>query len=279
MKAIGTLFERMSAPYEIEVSKATDALNMGQAQVALEIVESILREVANQPDALLMKGIALSQLGQNEEASKVFVAAVTASPNSVKARFNAAVHEYNAGRVGLAQQLLQDALKIDPNHVGSMALLERIMPIPAPTAEYPRPDPTKPAADVDLGVPFVSAMGPYWVALGWILFVLMGLSTVVTFYAIFTSPAFQQALSNPKNLDQVTALSADLSKSIPIWAGFLDIGARFGALIWLIIDLNHRRGNYLWVLPFALCGCMLGLGWMVMPLYLLLGRNPVRFSK
>ena len=275
MDSIGTLCQRMSSSYDAEVNQATDALNNGNPNLALEIVEKVLVQVPNQPDALLMKGIALSQLNRSEDASKLFVEAVQASPNSVKARFNAAVHEYNAGRVGIAQQLVKDALSIDPNHQGSKELLNRLLPTNIEST--PAYGSTIAPAQLQVtrentGVPLVNAMGPFWVALGWGLILLTFASFFYTNFLLFTSPAFSKMLSNPGNFDQINAASVELQKNIPNWLQLIDILSRVVALLWMIIDLNHRRGNYLWILPQLLCG-LVGCGWMVTPLYMILGRK------
>jgi hypothetical protein len=40
----------------------------------------------------------------------------------------------------------------------------------------------------------------------------------------------------------------------------------------MVLDLNHRKGNMLWLIMQIPCSCC-GLGWLTLPIYLLFGRK------
>jgi hypothetical protein len=52
-------------------------------------------------------------------------------------------------------------------------------------------------------------------------------------------------------------------------AGF---GSLLGIVIWSIMDLIDRRGNFIWLIPNVICSCC-GFGWITLPIYILAGRN------
>jgi hypothetical protein len=52
-------------------------------------------------------------------------------------------------------------------------------------------------------------------------------------------------------------------------AGFASL---IGILIWSIMDILDRRGNFVWLIPNIICSCC-GFGWITLPIYILAGRN------
>ena len=52
----------------------------------------------------------------------------------------------------------------------------------------------------------------------------------------------------------------------------LGYAANFGVIIYMILDLVHRRGSMVWLIAHIPCSCC-GLGFVTLPIYLLTGRK------
>jgi tetratricopeptide (TPR) repeat protein len=138
-------------------------------------------------------------------------------------------------------------------------------PVPGAANQYYRPpDYAEPAHSI----PFVENMGSAWIAIGWGLAVL-DLALFVFALAVFI-PAFSQAFSGNGDPQQVQARMEGLAgiRVIQIggWASHILI------IVWTIIDLIDRRGNWVWMIPNVVCTCC-SFGWLTLPIYILAGRN------
>ena len=101
----------------IHVAEA--ALNAGSPRVALQVVQNILDRSPDDTHALLIRGDALTQLAQNEQAASTFQRALRKDPASVH------------GKLGLARirlttdpndavGLLRDILHTEPNNISAL---------------------------------------------------------------------------------------------------------------------------------------------------------------
>lgn len=253
------------------VDRATDALNGGRPADALAIADEIRRSVGPAADEALIRGIALSQTGQTAAAGDAFAEAIRQAPSSHKARFNAAIHEFNAGNISGATELARAAAALDPEHGGTRELLARIEEA-SPT---PPPRVASAAAAPIEALAWVGRLGSVWLAIALVLFGVGLAATALQFY--ITSELMPRGAAQ-KGLSDVMATSmklAELARRHPL-AGLaqgLWFVALFGTIGWTILDLFRRMGNLMWLAAVIPLSC-LGLPWLGLMIYLLFGRRP-----
>jgi len=150
------------------------------------------------------------------------------------------------------------------------------MPSPPPSGPGPMPTNLPPVsnpyaksgyAEPAHSLPFVENMGSAWVAIGWF-FAALSLLGFIIGIVIFAS-AFGQFDPNKPELIQAAMEKSSGLLWISRIAGF---GSLLGIVIWSIMDLIDRRGNFVWLIPNVLCSCC-GFGWITLPIYILAGRN------
>ena len=104
------------------VDVAVAALNGGSPRVALQVAQSVLSRKPDDVRALLVRGDALTQLGQNQDASTAFQRALELDPASLHGKLG-------LGRLRLttdpaeARVLFQDVLKSEPRNVSALTNL------------------------------------------------------------------------------------------------------------------------------------------------------------
>jgi tetratricopeptide (TPR) repeat protein len=76
--------------------------------------------------ALVLEGLALLDLGRNQQACDAFLAAVEREPASAQLQYNLAHAQYAAGRYAEATAAAQRALAIDGSHHASQRLLAQL---------------------------------------------------------------------------------------------------------------------------------------------------------
>jgi hypothetical protein len=114
-------------------------------------------------------------------------------------------------------------------------------------------------------MPLIERMEPYWTVGGWIV---AGASFVLAL--LFVSIIFPYMSSHTGGAD---AAIRDLGSNPKIGiVRVLYLLANLGGLAFIALDAINRRGNLLWLLPQAICGCT-GFTWVILPIYLLAGRN------
>ncbi|MFZ4507996.1 MAG: tetratricopeptide repeat protein [Fimbriimonas sp.] len=287
------------------VDQATQSIQAGQFAQALEFLEQAVALTPNDSEAYVLQGICLSQLGRADDATSAFRKAITVSPYNAKAYFNLAVHQYQIGDKVEALAMAEEAAKIDVKHANARALIEKIRsdsePKPAqaasaynpadplsapqgsipPRTERPAPGPSAPSAPGQPytprggyeaapagGITFIQNMGPSWVLIGWVLalmsLVALGLSLSQM------APLISAAASG--NSAQIETLSKQMQQNSNPLVQVLSYGSLFGILLWTIMDLIDRKGNFVWLIPQVLCSCC-GFGWLILPIYILAGRK------
>ena len=253
------------------IQQATDFVNAGKFEEALERSRAVLVTDPNSGDAKLIEAIALSQLGNSRDASEAFSAAIRLAPTNVKARFNAAVHEFNMGNTGQARTLATEALNLDPEHEGTKTLLEKMGPEPVPLQggmQYPReaPEGFEPAHE---GITFIRNLGPSWVMIGWFLAICSAASFAYSAYGLATHWSELMAAMSSKDQAQMQAVTKAMQNPMTQIIAWGVLGAN---MVWTIMDLIHRKGNFAWLIAHVPCTC-LGLSFITQPLYILLGRK------
>ncbi len=288
---------------ETLIDRATDALNGGDAEGALAIAEEIRAGEGPNADEALIRGIALSSLGRSAPASDAFAEAMRRAPGSHKARFNAAVHEFNAGNAAGARELAAEAARLDPQHGGTRDLLGKIeatlnpgaggsssassasaSPVEPPAlssaeyAAYARPG--MPGATgggsgaEEENLPWIGRLGPAWTAIGVGILILGSLA-----FAITTALSFRYMPSLAAVNDPGAGFSAGLRASQQVQrdplgfvAGIVGFFTNVATILWTVLDLVRRRGNFVWLVGVIPLSC-LSLGWIIVPIYLLAGRK------
>ncbi|MEI8282714.1 MAG: tetratricopeptide repeat protein [Armatimonadota bacterium] len=261
----------MSEDQNSTIQQATDFVNAGKFEEALESSRAVLVTDPNSGDAKLIEAISLSQLGQSRDASEAFSAAIRMAPTNVKARFNAAVHEFNMGNTGQARTLANEALNLDSNHEGTKTLVEKMGPEQAPPQggmQYPReaPEGFMPQNE---GIAFIRNLGPTWVMLGWFLVICSFASFAYSAYNLVIHWADLMSAVSSKNQAQIQAVSNAMQTPLMQIFAWVVLGAN---MVWTIMDLIHRKGNFVWLIGHIPCTC-LGLSFITQPLYILLGRK------
>jgi len=296
------------------IDQASQSIQSGQYEAAIPLLDQALALSPANIDAHILKGICLSQTGKPAEATDSFNKAIILDPNSAKAHFNLAVHQYSQGLKREALESAKAASALDGAHTGARQMISTIekelgmgeaisgpnindplSPSQAPPVgamssnpyDSPRqvgqpagphvgghiPTPTEnpymkqPYSQPAHSIPFVENLGGAWVGIGWGLAVLSFIGFAVAIVAVFS------ALGGANFSDPEAVNRAMESKSGLMWisriAGF---GSLIGILIWSIMDIIDRRGNFVWLIPNIICSCC-GFGWITLPIYILAGRN------
>lgn len=261
------------------VRQATEALQGGDAARALELATQALASDPGNSEALVLKGIALAQTGQPAAATEAFRGAIAADPSNPKAYYNLATHYYQQGEKNQALAMAQEALRADPGHAAARELVsliegEQAPPTAAAPPETPYGTPYS-APEYRQGydqpahaIQFVGNLGPKWLNLGWGLVAASAAVFVISW--IMVGPQvmeqIQAAMKDPQAAQAMRNNVGNLGLSIVSWI------IQIGTLVWMVLDIADRRGNWLWILPFAIC-CCCGMQWLVMPIYFLNGRK------
>lgn len=279
----------MPEPYDREglIDRATDAINGGESTRALEIAEEIRKGEGPNADEALIRGIALSSLGRTAEASDAFAEATRRAPQSHKARFNAAVHEFNAGNVEGARVLANEALALDPAHSATRGLVQKIFEHANPAPEEVEPSPVdvpartsapRPwepqAGDEEEPLPWIGQLGTTWTTIGGVIVVLAFLGFVATTAITLRELSRYEMGGSYEEAIRASRAAMNALQKDPIAnaAGHYSNLTGVAAILWTILDLVRRRGNFLWLMGVVPCSCF-SFGWLILPLYLLLGRK------
>lgn len=242
------------------VERAINLLNARNFAEALEISRSLLVTDPANSQAKLVEAIALSNMGNRSDAAEAFESAIALDPSSTKARFNAAVHEYNAGDLHNATKFAEETLDLDPSYQPARDLIQRMKgskPAEIGEVSYPRQSASEfdqPYENVDI----VRSLGSKWIVIGWCLSILSCALILMPLAKIVSSGVAPGAGISIGNLGLGYVLAGVLVNGLSI--------------IWMVMDIIHRRGPFGWLVGHIPAGC-LGLGFITLPLYILLGRK------
>ena len=151
----------MSAEQAQEFLKqATQSLQTGQFQQALELVEQSIALKGDDSEAYILKGIALSQTGQPDGASEAFRKAISLAPYNPKAYYNLAVHSYAQGQKAEALEMAREAVRLDTKHSGARDLVTRIEAESMPNADVRAPRVEEPLAPSGMEPPPGTGVAP-----------------------------------------------------------------------------------------------------------------------
>lgn len=296
------------------LEQATQSLQSGQYQQALELIDQAIALKEDDSEAHVLRGIALSQLAQPDQATEAFRRAISLSPYNVKAYFNLAVHYFSLGQKAEALEMAREAVRIDAKHSGARDLIARIEgetqaanafqapqtpdpsrigdPLATPT-ETPGAQPPGPAGPYQSAPPptgyhrpgyetsgehslqFIANMGKNWDTIGW---VLIGIGILIDIFAVVQlASMWDQVMAAMQNPAQAREFQEQMyaSNFLGTIMQIFSYLATIGGLVWMILELSDRRGNWLWLLPyFLVCCCTCGmLQPVVMGIYILTGRK------
>ncbi|MFN3683848.1 MAG: tetratricopeptide repeat protein [Fimbriimonadaceae bacterium] len=263
---------------------AAEKLQAGDYQGALEHADGALALDRGLAEGWMLRGVALSSLGRKAEASESFQQALQLEPQSVKVRYNFAVHLHRVGELDQAARLLEEVLSLEPGHEQAKALLATVRSQREPSGfgyaapEAPQPYRMAPPSDEQApsghALKFVENLGPGWNALG-VLLVVLSLGMFV-YFLLALGPAMleqmQFAMRDPEGFrkaqeaGQLQQAGGGPAYTLLSWVVRLSL---FG---WVGLDIADRRGSWLWFAPIVLL-CCCGLEGLGALLYLGFGRK------
>lgn len=276
------------------IQQASEAIQAGQFSTALDHIDRSIALDSSDSEAYVLRGVALSNLNQSEQASAAFQEAIALAPHNSKAFYNFAVHLYSGGVKDRALEMAREASRLDQNHTAAAELASRIeretrgypmqepptMAPPTMTSEgTPFAAPPQPGSYYrpgyyDYSAPvhslaFIEKMGKSWDVIGWVLASAGGVLFVVRIVNAFgaVSRAMSQVGGQSYNPFDMSYLSHDIVVFL------LVLGVALFTILWIVFDIVDRRANWLWAVPLLL-GCCCGLHWLVLGLYIPLGRRP-----
>jgi tetratricopeptide (TPR) repeat protein len=267
------------------INQSAEAIKNQDFETALHLADQAIALDASASDAHTMRGIALSQLRQADSATAAFQQAIALDPTSVKAFYNFATHLYSQGRKQDALTYANQALAREPGHSASMNLVRLIEQEfsapeapPSPGMPYSEPPTATPYMREGYGpprggsntIPFISKLGPTWLVIGWLLAIVSAAQFVYSISLV--APIFNDVMKQITASNDTSALQAKIQSVMPPWLSVVSLAAQIGCLTWMIMDLIHRRGNFLWLVPMILCTCC-GFQFMVLPIYIVTGRG------
>lgn len=296
----------MSEQADQLVQQAVQSLQDGNFRSALEFADQAIAIEPSHAEAFVMRGIALAQAGQPDAATESLRRAIALDPRNAKAYYNLATHRYQLGEIQEAKALAEEALRIEPTHAAALDLLARIeeernsATRVAPPPASPPQSAGQPGAWPSEGTPplqdrpqsaydqaggyyvrpgyeprhgavgFVDRLGKTWPAIGWLLSAVSLTLTVIVFtVGIRALEMIFQPGVTPEQLQR------ELQATLGGFAGgvnLVGIVVLVLTFFWVVTDLVDRRGNFAWLVAFIPCTC-LGLQWLVLPIYLLVGRK------
>jgi len=273
----------MSEQAHAFLTQANQAIQDGRFEEALTQANQAILLDASLGEAYMARGIAQAQLGQADSATQSFREAISFSPTNAKPYYNLAAHQYRIGERTEALAMVRESLRLDPTNAAALDLIRLIdsesgaIPPSSPNAQPGYGSPYGSATEspyVRAGygapvgaLPFIDRLGTTWIVIGW---VLSTLSLVILATSVLMMlPMITQIMANPANQ---AAISADWTAKAGVGYTLVNIGSWVAWLlmvVWGVLDIVHRRGNWLWLLGFVCC-----FHFIIGPLYILLGRKP-----
>src|SRR5579862_2696620 len=95
------------------IDQAQTAIQANNPQYASELLRQSIAYNGKDSDSYLLLGICLAQMKMPADAENSFKKATSLNPESVKARYNLAVHQYSQGQVRAALNNARKATEID----------------------------------------------------------------------------------------------------------------------------------------------------------------------
>ncbi len=247
------------------LAQAAESLRRGSPKDAVSKSEEALRSNPDCGEALLILGVAESQLNRRDAATAHLRRATDLLPDRPHARYNLAVHLQNNNDASWRSEA-EAVLELSPEHEGARKMLGR--PVAAVTPDRPyAPGPFTYMGGQDEkthSLSFLEGREKLWQGMGW---------TLVVFGALVT---LGLKMHMPFALPEINAHTrmAGAPKTDPlsilIIAGW--IGAGVLTFMFLLADMVDRRARFMWLIPLTAC-CFLGIPAAPLAMYLAMGRK------
>lgn len=257
------------------IEDAATMIQAGNPQLALENLRQSILYNGKDPEAYILLGVSLAQVKRPVDAENAFIKATKLDPTSAKAFYNLAVLMYAEGRPRKAYEVVLKGLDAMPAHAASIELKDKLVrelgdkaveDVKARVRPQKAPEPVREGYQEENveAMPFIRDMGKLWTVMGVGLVILSFLGFLLAVLTLYPSVS-------GGNFNRTTI--EDLQRT----PGFSVLQVTFvvttiSALAWQILDLLHRRGHMMWIIPQAFCGCI-GFAWVILPLYMVFGRN------
>ncbi|MBS1718434.1 MAG: tetratricopeptide repeat protein [Armatimonadetes bacterium] len=264
------------------INEATLSINGGQFDQAAKLAGEALALDPNCSDAMVIQAIAFSQTGRSEQATAVFRNALQVDPHNPKTHFNFAVHLYGMGLKNDALAEAQTTANLDPSHVSAANLVGQLQQeLGLTTSAPPIPTMSRPE-QISMPMPgfesslrghsmdFIAKNDGVWTFTGWFLslsnLVIFGVTTAMML------PFFEKVMAAAASGSRT---SPDFASPVPVGLSIISWLVILLMITWMAMDIADRRGNWIWIVPGAICTVCCGLGWLILPIYLLAGRRPL----
>lgn len=288
------------APQMIE--QATQAVQSARYEDALALLDRALASDPDSSEICVLRGVSLSRLGRTDEATQAFETAISLAPHAARSYYNFAVHLYPIDKVR-ALEMAREAVRLQRDHGAAADLVARLeretgalhepppisTPFSSPAGDQPQvPPESAPGGESAFSAPptagyyrgsyqdaeqplhsirFIEKMGFGWDIVGWLLTLLEAGSFV---YSILEVPKIWAQVSNGMNPNNPFGSGQQVLGNPVLTSITLLITGLI--MLWLILDISDRRGNWTWLVPFFLA-CCCGTHWIVTAIYLFSGRR------
>ncbi len=256
--------------------EAVEAIGNQDYQKGLEFAQQAVDVDPSSEEAIVAKAVCLSRLNQDDLAEEAYRSAIQIAPSNEHAHYNFAIHLLKVNRLTEAYERCQEALAISPHRNENAQLKAKILqqmpegerksleakkkPIPSAQGEL-QSDGTEPEHTIK----WVKDAEPWWTYFGWAIAVVsaVGFGMLILIHGMQYLSAIASSTQKPK---QLPTSSYDGLLRVFGYTAFI------GGDAFMILDVIDRRKSPLWLVPGVILNC-LGLGWVVLPFYLLIGRK------
>lgn len=258
------------------VEQATAAMKRRKFGRALELLDQAIQLDPDAGEVVMLRGVALAQLGRASEATDALRRATMLMPQSAKAFANLAVHLYDQGDRDEARLMADEALRHDPDDFAAkdvLATLDRGER--AKGGSFEAGAAPVPATEVAVREGYgetrghtIFALQQYeklWNTLGYFL---IAFGVVATALLVFRFPLKPLDVHAKVPIATGGVLSDSTSRlEILLWTL-----AGIASVTWILFDMLDRRSKFVWLVPQVVCG-FCGLPWFPLAVYMWLGRE------
>lgn len=226
-------------------------------------------------EARVAKAVCLARLEKHKEAEKEYRTLVEMAPRNEHGHYNFSILLLKLGRWQESMLECEEALAISPNRSENIELRKKIIgTIPEKERQkYAYKNKSKAGSgpqerekrEPEHTIKWIQKLEPTWTLIGWGLAVL----SLVAFSILLIAHG-HQFLSGITNGAQ-KQVHIPRSPLDPI-DSVLGSVAFAGGIVFLFMDVADRRVTPIWLVPGLLFSCA-GLGWVILPFYLVLGRK------
>lgn len=254
---------------------AVEAITAQDYEKGLQMASEASEIDPTSEEARIAKAVCLARLDKNKESEKEYRALVAMAPRNEHAHYNFAILLLKIGKWQEAMTECEEALSIAPNRTENSELRKKIIGSIPEKERQKYAYKNKSKSDQTSGererrepehtIKWIQKLEPTWTLIGW----LLAVCSLIAFSLLLIAHGQQfltgLAANGPKQ-QHMTASPLDLPDK------FLGFTAFFGGIGFLFLDVADRRVTPIWLVPGLLFSCV-GLGWVILPFYLVIGRR------